>query len=253
MPRLARERSNSGIYHVMVRGINRQNLFEDDEDRQRLIETIGFYKSISNYDIYGYCLMNNHFHLLIKETGETISQAIKRISSSYVHWYNQKNKRCGHLFQERFKSEVVETDAYFLTVLRYIHQNPMKVGLITEIGDYRWSSYPEYIASPTVTDTEFGLGIFANDRNKALPLFIAYMGEMTTDECLDDFEKVSIADDEITVYLHSIGIESISAFQRYNKDERDQVLRKLKAIQGVTVRQLARVTGVSKSVIDRIR
>ena len=62
--------------HVMVRGINRQNLFEDDEDRQRLIETIGFYKSISNYDIYGYCLMNNHFHLLMKETGETISQSI---------------------------------------------------------------------------------------------------------------------------------------------------------------------------------
>lgn len=253
MPRLARERSNSGIYHVMVRGINRQNLFEDDEDYHRLIQTIGFYKSISNYNLYGYCLMNNHIHLLMRETGETISQAIKRISSSYVHWYNQKYKRCGHLFQERFKSEVVETDAYFLTVLRYIHQNPIKAGLVTGIGDYRWSSYPEYIASSTVTDTEFGIGIFANDRKKALSLLTAYMDEMTTDECLDDFEKISITDKEITVYLRSIGIESISAFQRYDKDERDQVLRRLKAIRGITVRQLARVTGVSKSVIDRIR
>ena len=126
MARLARERSNSGIYHVMVRGINRQSLFEDDEDRQRLIQTIGVYKSISNYDLYGYCLMNNHIHLLMRETREPISQAIKRISSSYVHWYNLKYKRCGHLFQERFKSEVVETNAYFLTVLRYIHQNPIK-------------------------------------------------------------------------------------------------------------------------------
>ena len=73
MARLARERSNSGIYHVMVRGINRQSLFEDDEDRQRLIQTIGVYKSISDYDLYGYCLMNNHIHLLMRETREPIT------------------------------------------------------------------------------------------------------------------------------------------------------------------------------------
>ena len=197
--------------------------------------------------------MNNHIHLLMRETREPISQAIKRISSSYVHWYNLKYKRCGHLFQERFKSEVVETDAYFLTVLRYIHQNPMKAGLVTRIGDYRWSSYPEYMATSTVTDTEFGIGIFADDRKMALSLFKTYMDDTTTDECLDDLEKVSITDEAIIVYLHRIGIESISAFQRYDKNERDQVLRQLKAIQGATVRQLARITGISKSVIDRVR
>ncbi len=145
MARQARKRSSTGIYHVILRGINRQNIFEDDEDRLKLMETIAYYKGISNYELYGYCLMNNHVHLLIKETDESLSGVVKRFSSSYVYWYNKKYDRCGHLFQERFKSETVESDAYFLTVLRYIHQNPVKARMTKEPKAYLWSSYNEYI------------------------------------------------------------------------------------------------------------
>ena len=109
MPRQARKKSSSEIYHIMLRGINRQNLFEENEDSQRFIETTGYYKSVSGYNLYGYCLMDNHIHLLIREQDESISKIIKRISSSYVYWYNRKYDRCGHLFQERYKSESVET------------------------------------------------------------------------------------------------------------------------------------------------
>jgi len=134
LARRARVRSNTGIYHVMIRGINRQAIFEDDEDRIRFIDTLREYKDISKYEIYGYCLMDNHIHLLIKEIDESISLIIKRISSSYVHWYNTKYERLGHLFQERFRSEVVEDDGYFLTVLRYIHQNPVKAKIAENVG-----------------------------------------------------------------------------------------------------------------------
>ncbi|NMD72658.1 transposase, partial [Bacillus sp. DNRA2] len=101
MPRKARKRSSSGVYHIMLRGINRQTIFEDDEDRRKFLETLKKYRDISKYELYGYCLMDNHVHLLMKESEETISDAIKRISSSYVHWYNMKYERCGHLFQDR--------------------------------------------------------------------------------------------------------------------------------------------------------
>jgi putative transposase len=121
MPRVARGRSSSGIYHIMLRGINRQIIFEDEEDKTRFLETLRKYKDISKYQLYVYCLMDNHIHLLVKESGETISEAIKRISSSYVYWYNTKYERCGHLFQDRFKSEIVENTTYFFTVLRYIY------------------------------------------------------------------------------------------------------------------------------------
>ena len=103
MGRLRREKSKSGIYHIMIRGINRQTIFKDNDDRQRFLDTLNRFKFISNYDLYGYCLMDNHIHLLIKENTESISTAIKRISSSYVYWYNEKYDRIGTCFREDLK------------------------------------------------------------------------------------------------------------------------------------------------------
>lgn len=86
VPRQARQRSRSGIYHIILRGINKQVLFEDDEDRERFIGCLQYYQSVSQYAIYGYCLMDNHVHLLMKEGKESIGQTMKRIGVSYVAW-----------------------------------------------------------------------------------------------------------------------------------------------------------------------
>jgi len=129
MPRQARRKSESGIYHIMLRGINQQQIFEDEEDSLRFLETLLKYKEQCGYEIYAYCLMGNHIHILLKEGKENLTLVLKRIAGSYVYWYNWKYRRSGHLFQDRFKSEPVEDDEYFLTVIRYIHQNPIKAGI----------------------------------------------------------------------------------------------------------------------------
>ncbi len=85
--------------------------------------------------------MGNHIHLLLKEEKEELGIIMRRIGSSYVYWYNWKYKRCGHLFQDRYKSEAVEDERYLLTVLRYIYQNPLKAGLVKDIGAYKLSSF----------------------------------------------------------------------------------------------------------------
>lgn len=252
MPRQARKKSNSGIYHVMLRGINRQNLFEDNEDRQRFINTIGYYKTISGYNLYGYCLMDNHIHLLLRETNESISMGIKRISSSFVHWYNQKYNRCGHLFQERYKSEVVENERYFLTVLRYIHQNPIKAGIVKKLEQYPWSSYREYIGRANITDVDFALEFFSKDKLEAVELFKEYSKEENEDQCLEMRETVRVSDAEVIAYMKRLGIQTVSHLQRLEKKERNEIIRAIKRIEGVSIRQLARITGISKSVISRI-
>lgn len=89
--------------------------------------------------------MSNHIHLLIREREDKIGMAIKRVASSYVYYYNHKYSRDGHLFRERFKSEPVNDIAYFVTLLRYIHQNPVKAGMVAEVKDYEFSSWDEYI------------------------------------------------------------------------------------------------------------
>ena len=154
MPRQARESSGTGIYHVMMRGINHQNIFEEQEDYYQFLTTLDVMAQSyepdgtpagRNYILYAYCLMSNHIHLLIREREDTIGMAIKRIASSYVYYYNHKYSRDGHLFRERFKSEPVNDMSYFLTLLRYIHQNPLKAGMVERVKEYEFSSWGEYI------------------------------------------------------------------------------------------------------------
>ena len=150
MPRTARKKSNSGIYHIMLRGINRQIIFEDDEDRVKFIDILKHYKQKCGFNIFAYCLMDNHVHLIIKVNNDSLKSIMKRIGVSYVYWYNWKYKRSGHLFQDRYKSEVIEDDSYLLSLVRYIHQNPIKANITPIIGEYPWSSYGEYIRNPHI-------------------------------------------------------------------------------------------------------
>jgi putative transposase len=252
MPRKGRKKSRSGVYHIMLRGINRQTIFEDDEDRHKFLETLKNYKDISGYELYSYCLMDNHVHLLMREIEEPIAVAIKRISSCYVYWYNLKYERIGHLFQERFKSENVESSAYFLTVLRYIHQNPLKAGLANSVWECKWTSIYEYVNKVKMVDIDVGLRLFSEERKMALPKFKEYMQQHNQDQCLDDVVRVRLSDREVKEHLTNIGITSISHFQQLEKEERDQVLVMLKGLKGVNLRQLSRITGISKSVIQRV-
>jgi putative transposase len=145
MPRHARKKSKTGVYHVMVRGINKEIIFHDDEDRRKFLYILAKVKEGYPFELLGYCLMNNHVHLLIREGTENISQIMKRIGTRYAIYFNSKYDRKGHLFQNRFRSERVEDEEYLLTVLRYIHQNPVKAFLVNDTKDYLWSSYRAYL------------------------------------------------------------------------------------------------------------
>ena len=143
MPRTARIKTESNIYHVMMRGINRQDIFEDEEDRYRFMTVLGRCKELSEFKLHAFVLMSNHIHLLIEPVGEPLEVIFKRICTSYAVWFNRKYMRAGHLFQDRFRSEGVGTDQYYKTVLRYIMQNPIKAGMVSSMEQYRWSSYPK--------------------------------------------------------------------------------------------------------------
>ena len=247
MPRQARKRSESGIYHVMLRGINGQVIFEDKQDKEKFLLTLKTYKAISEYKIFAYCLMSNHIHLLLKVEKEDLDLVIKRIAGSYVYWYNWKYKRRGHLFQDRFKSEPVEDDAYFLMVMRYIHQNPLKSGICKKVGNYEYSSYKEYIENSNITDTEFCLEMID------LEQFIDFNNEINEDICLDVEESVfRLTDEEAKEIIQRISrCKNATEFQNLDIDKRDKFIKKLKE-KGLSIRQICRLTGVSFSVIRKI-
>jgi Transposase and inactivated derivatives len=249
MSRQARQQSQSGIYHLIFRGINKQVIFEEDKDREKFIWSLGYYKELSQCKIYAYCLMDNHIHLLIKEGKEPIGDTVKRIGVSYVSWFNRKYKRCGHLFQDRFKSEAVEDDEYYLMILRYIHQNPLKIG---EVITYPWSSYREYIGEKSLVDTDFGLGLFGEDRERAKRLFKEFMSEYAEELGITIYGKSKMTDQEAKVAIQkTTGIANPIELQTAEKGKRNELIRKIKKIDGITTRQLARLTGITQSVIVR--
>ncbi len=254
MPRMARKKSSSGIYHIMLRGINKQDIFHEAEDRIKLIEILNYYRDICEYEIYGYCLMSNHIHLLIKEGKETISQAIKRIGVNYAYWYNSKYARCGHLFQDRFKSETVEDDRYLLTVLRYIHQNPIKAGIVTEALKYRWSSYSEYINQKgMLTNINFILSILNPDTSKAVKIFEEFMTAENEDNCLDVGDKMrkQLSDEDTSKLIKQLTkSDNILILHHIDKNERNKTIKNLKEM-GCSVRQLERITGLGRRIIEK--
>ena len=246
MPRQARRKSESGIYHIMLRRINKQVIFEDEEDNFKFLETLKKYKAISGYKIFAYCLMSNHVHLLLKVEKEDIDLIIKRIASSYVYWYNWKYKRNGHLFQDRFKSEPVENDSYFLTVVRYIHQNPLKAGVCKSIDGYNFSSYNEYVKKADLVDTDFCLGIIDKEQ------FLDFNNEYNEDVCLEiEKDNFRLTDDEAREIIFKISkCRTITQFQNLNIDKRDKCLKLLR-VNGLSIRQISRLTGIGFNVVRK--
>lgn len=245
MPRTARKKSESGIYHVMLRGINQQNIFEDDEDCEKYLECLTECKAICGFTLFSYCLMGNHLHLLLQEGHEPLEQIFKRIGARYVFWYNWKYKRSGHLFQDRYKSEPVNEERYFLAVLRYIYQNPVKAGLCKGVREYRWSSYYMSGMDVSLVSHEKVLGLLSPEELEA------FVNEPLQEVYLDIQEDNRVTDREAVQLMKKLcKVGSAAEFQQLPKEAKGKGIYKLHQNK-CSIRQIARITGTSKGLVEK--
>lgn len=246
MPRGARKRSHSGIYHIMLRGINKQRIFHETADYGNFLGALAYAKEMCGCRVYAWCLMPNHIHLLLKEKpdGETVGQIMKRIGAKYVYWYNLCYERNGPLFQDRFKSEAVDDDGYFLTVLRYIHRNPVKAGIAARLEDYPHSSYTAYLqeAGAGIADTEKLFGFISQED------YVPWHAKDSDKACLDMDEKPAvkrITDEQaLKVMAKASGAANTEAFLRLSENMQQKTILKMRKA-GAGVRQISRLTGMS--------
>jgi putative transposase len=147
MPRIARIIATGYPHHITQRGNNRATVFFDDEDRQTYLNLLGIYAQKHNLQIWAYCLMNNHIHLLaVPETETSLSRGIGLTNQVYTQYLNRKLNQSGRVWQNRFFSCVVENDQYLWAVARYIESNPLKTGLVESAEAYQWSSAKSHIS-----------------------------------------------------------------------------------------------------------
>ncbi len=245
MSRQARAKSSSGIYHVILRGINKQLLFECRADYDAFLDLLKKAKAKDPCSLFAYCLMPNHVHLLIRITDGTPSHFLKRLAGSYALWFNNKYERTGHLFQNRYLSETVENDAYLLTVIRYIHMNPVKAGLCGSMDDYEYSSCFHYLDPDGLIDSQV-LGEIIDPKRLSV-----FQKQNAEDDCLD-IDGTRIPDSEVLkAVLEISGCSSISEFQQLPKQQKkNHICRLLK--RNVSRRQASRVTGTSIGIVRRL-
>jgi putative transposase len=259
MPRHQRILSETGTYHVMLRGNERKNLFLDNEDKQRFLDTLFVKKKETGFLIYAYCLMDNHVHLLVREAPEGLANMMKRINTSYAYYFNKKTHRVGHLFQDRFKSEPIEDERNLLAVIRYIHDNPVKAGIVKKTEQYRWSSYDSYLnpqkVAARIVDTDFILSIFANNQKVAIQEFKTFSLVQDDSEFLDIEAGNIWTEEEGKAYLEKYLTKRWSGKSMEelinNLDTRTEIIAYLKTNTHLSIRAIAGLLGINRGIVQK--
>ena len=266
MPRISRQFSKSKIYHVMIRGNERKKIFLDDEDREKFVDIIRGKKRERAFLVYAFCLMDNHVHLLINEGQDQINKIMQRIGISYAYYFNKKYKRIGHLFQDRFKSEAIENERYLFAALRYIHNNPVRANMVENPAQFRWSSYNAYVNKHNtnygVIDRNEVLAMLSNDEKQAVKLFINYSNELENDNFIDiqddaRIEKKILNEAEARLFIVKFINRHVNLGGGNDltdkKEIRNELIRELKANSDLSIREIARILGIDRNIVQRIK
>ena len=179
MARKPRIHFPGALYHVMLRGNGGQDIFLSDSDRYRLFLLIQEGVHRFGNRIHAFCFMDNHIHLAIQVADVPLSKIIQNISFRYTRWMNHKSRKTGHLFQGRYKALLVEQDSYLLELVRYIHLNPVRAGLVKQLENYQWSGHNCYLGKENLTwlTTDWVLGQFGEEITTARHNYAKFIKE----------------------------------------------------------------------------
>lgn len=247
--------STSKTYHIIFKGIDNQNIFYEDQDREIFLKQLLITKKKFEYKVCAYCLMDNHVHLVIIIEDKFLSKAMQNLIIRYAHYFNKKYQRVGPFLQNRFKSKNIENQMYFIKACRYVHRNP-KNAEICEVEDYKWSSYREYIGKEKIVDKKILLHYF----NNQIEEFVEY----TQKDKLSDIEEfseyemiVKLTDNQLAEGIKKkFKIDSISDIPIFFKDKDEPEIKtyieEIKKIKGTNKTQVARVIRIGRRMINRI-
>lgn len=253
MARQARRRSGSGYYHVMIRGINKERIFEFSQDKGSFMRVFRQKQEESDLAVAAYCLMDNHFHMVAKSELDELADFMKKISVSYAAYYNLNRDRVGHVFQGRFRSEPVENDPYLFGVIRYVHRNPLEAGLVSKFEEWPWSSYFDYLGNSGIVDP--GSKKIVLDLYGSLKKFKEAHQSWDCDEYLDERTVMEgrrrlKAENLCRKILDESGLETVEELKKDRKELRKAVAEMSKGC-GLNHREIAEQLKVGIGVVVR--
>ena len=227
MGRKPRIEYKGGVYHVIQRGNNREYIFENKDNKAYLLELVREYKPMMNFELYGYILMDNHYHMVLKTLDAPLQDIMHRVNNKYSKFYNYKNGRTGHVFENRYKGILVKDDKYLLSLLRYVHQNPVRAKMCKRVKDYRWGSDSYYRRNKRgeIVDIDFVLNMFSENRQEAIKAYGKFMD-------MEEMEEGSIFEEGLFIGENqkTLANKHLEAIQRQSLDDILYEVTKDKAI-----------------------
>lgn len=190
MPRYARLHVPGGTFHVISRCLNREHLIDDDADRQHYLSLVGATLRRCDAGVLAWALMSTHVHLVVRAGDEPLERLMKPVNTGYAGWKNRRSGRLGPVFAGRFRSVLVEEDAYLLELVRYVHNNPVRAGMARSAADCDWTSHRAYLGFSSVPDwlpTADVLGLFGNDPQRARLAFDDFVNDGGNEARRSDF------------------------------------------------------------------
>lgn len=272
MARPLRIEFTGALYHVTSRGDRREAIYEDDADRTRFLEVLGQVAADFNWVVHAYCLMTNHYHLVVETPDGNLSKGMRQLNGVYTQYSNRRHRRVGHLFQGRFKAILVDRDSYLLELARYVVLNPVRAGMVSDAGAWPWSSYLAMTGaetSPPWLATDGLLAAFGKRRSNAVRRYMAFVAEgvgaepiwqhLRSQVFLGDegfvarsLRRANLSDDvNIPKAQRRPPPPSLTAIERKYRD-RDAAIAAAHATGGYSYQQIAEHFGVHFTTVGRV-
>ena len=235
-----------------MRGNDRNDIFYDNQDRYVFLNILKETKERFKFEIYSYCLMNNHIHIVFRIKDEFLSKAMQSLEIRYSAYFNKKINRNGHLFQNRFFSKKIENLSYFLTVCKYVHRNPEKAK-IDSTENYKWSSFREYIGKEKIINKAVLLHYYEDD----IEMFKKYTLDNDDKEQLynlAEFElKRKLTEEEVArIIVDKFNLKNVGDIGLMDENQGKEIILSLKELKGTSLAQIARVTRCTEYFIKKI-
>lgn len=234
-----RKISPCNLYHVTSRGAGGQIIFEDDDDRRYFLRLLKNACNEHDIKVAAWCLMDNHFHLLIMEPLEDVTMAMKQLKERYARYLNKRHERFGHLFQGVFSSYPIESESCLAAAIYYIHNNPVRAQITRKPADYHWSSYQEYCGRRYLLDDSLMIELSKLQDCEGFTRQKLYQGIRENDnDATEDAKRI-------------LNLDSPTLVKSLDANSRNASLRTLYD-NGFTKAQIARLTGISRSTVHRV-
>ena len=240
----------AGYYHIINRGVDKMNIFRHPDDFEYFEELMCFHMKSYGITLHNYCLMSNHYHLLIGISQENLSKFMRQLNMNYAIYYNKKYKRTGHLWQGRFKSWFVTDEAYLYTLMNYIEQNPLKANMVKSLEEYPYSSY-HYFLKKQIPECLQNAWVVQNHGNDSEAIQVMLNSKVDS-SVLQELKTASSL-------VEAPSIDKKPDIQKLTKmfEKREELKERNKQIvnayaKGYSQHMIAKVLGLNQATVQRI-